>query len=117
MDALLELIISLVRCFPLIAARLVGFVFKILQAASNGKYIDSCLEMLVCNFTPPYSFMAVLNQPRGITRKGQVLSRVHSALKDIADLVPLSPMRLLLPIVIQRKPHYSSQEKVSSLEC
>ncbi|EXC17569.1 hypothetical protein L484_012360 [Morus notabilis] len=34
-------------------------------AASNGKYIDSCLEILVCNFTPPYSFMAALNQPRG----------------------------------------------------
>lgn len=90
-DALLELIISL--------------------AVSNAKFVDSCLEMLVCNFTPPYSFIAMLNQPRGITRKGQVLSRVHSALEDIADLVPLSPMRLL-PIVIQRKPHYCSQEKV-----
>ncbi|KAE8077854.1 hypothetical protein FH972_016374 [Carpinus fangiana] len=39
MDALLELIISL--------------------AASNGKHVNSCLEMLVRNFTPPYSFIVL----------------------------------------------------------
>ncbi|XP_062095602.1 uncharacterized protein LOC133801411 [Humulus lupulus] len=89
MDALLELIISL--------------------AASSGKFVDSCLEMLVGNFTPPYSMTEFLKQPRGISRKGQVLSRVHSSLEVIADLVPISPMRLL-PIVIQRKPHYTSKE-------
>ncbi|PON80116.1 RNA polymerase I specific transcription initiation factor [Parasponia andersonii] len=93
MDALLELIVLL--------------------AASNGKVVESCLEMLVNNFTPPYSFTNMLNQPRGIARKDQVLSRVHSALEDIADLVPLVPMKLL-PIVIKRKPHYNSQEQVSS---
>ncbi|PON78708.1 RNA polymerase I specific transcription initiation factor [Trema orientale] len=89
MDALLELIISL--------------------AASSGKYVDSCLEMLVGHFMPPQSFTNMLKEPRGISRKDQVLSRVHSSLKIIADLVPLSPMRLV-PIVIQRKPHYCSKE-------
>lgn len=89
MDALLELIISL--------------------AASSGKYVDSCLDMLVGNFTPPPYFTDMLKQPRGIARKDQVLSRVHSSLKVLADLVPLSPMRLL-PIIMQRKPHYCSKE-------
>ncbi|XP_030480271.1 uncharacterized protein LOC115697418 [Cannabis sativa] len=89
MDALIELIISL--------------------AASSGKYVDSCLEMLVGNFTPPSSMIEFLKQPRGISIKYQVLSRVHSSLEVLADLVPISPMRLL-PIVIQRKPHYTSKE-------
>lgn len=83
-----------------------------LQAASSGKYVDSCLDMLVGNFTPPPYFTDMLKQPRGIARKDQVLSRVHSSLKVLADLVPLSPMRLL-PIIMQRKPHYCSKETVS----
>ncbi|KAF4358779.1 hypothetical protein F8388_022546 [Cannabis sativa] len=95
MDALIELIISL--------------------AASSGKYVDSCLEMLVGNFTPPSSMIEFLKQPRGISIKYQVLSRVHSSLEVLADLVPISPMRLL-PIVIQRKPHYTSKEAVSCPE-
>ncbi|KAI4327870.1 hypothetical protein L6164_020282 [Bauhinia variegata] len=89
MDALLELIISL--------------------AASNGKYVDECLEMLVMNFVPPYYFLELLKQPRGLARKDQVLSRVHAALKNIADLVPLAPM-LLSPKVIQRMPQPWSKE-------
>ncbi|XP_054775884.1 uncharacterized protein LOC129284426 isoform X2 [Prosopis cineraria] len=89
MDALLELIISL--------------------AASNGKYVDLCLDMLVRNFVPPPYFIEVLKQPRGITRKYEVLSRVHAALKDIADLVPLAPMRLS-PIVVQKMPNVFSKE-------
>ncbi|KAK9279483.1 hypothetical protein L1049_013162 [Liquidambar formosana] len=83
MDALVELIISL--------------------AASNGKYVDSSLDMLVKNFMPPYYFLDTLRQPHGLTRKNQVLTRVHSALKDITDLVPLAPVRLL-PIIIQNMP-------------
>ncbi|GAB4861674.1 hypothetical protein Ancab_036927 [Ancistrocladus abbreviatus] len=63
--------------------------------ASNGKLVDSCLEMPVNNFTPPYSFLQVLNQPRGVAKKDQVLGRVHSALKDIAALVPLALSSLL----------------------
>lgn len=87
-------------------------MYLILQAASSGKYVDSCLEMLVASFTPPLSFIDVLKQPRGISRKDQVLSRVHSSLKVIADLLPLSPSRLL-PILLLRKPHYRSKETVS----
>ncbi|XP_061362183.1 uncharacterized protein LOC133305934 [Gastrolobium bilobum] len=85
MDALLELIISL--------------------AASNGKYIDWCLEILVENFVPPNK------QENGIDRKNKVLSRVHAALKDLADLVPLAPLRLS-PIVVQRMPSVFSKEPV-----
>jgi RNA polymerase I-specific transcription initiation factor RRN3 len=83
------------------------------QAASNGKHINSCLEMLVSNFSPPYSFVDILKQPRGLARKDQVLSRVHSALKHIADLVPLAPS-ILCPIVSQRMPIYA-KEPVSSI--
>ncbi|KAF5745539.1 RNA polymerase I-specific transcription initiation factor rrn3 [Tripterygium wilfordii] len=83
LDALLELVISL--------------------AASNAKLLDSCLDMLVSNFMPPYYLLDALKEPRGLAKKEQVLSRVHTALKDIAALVPLVPMRLP-PIVAQRMP-------------
>ncbi|XP_034683124.1 RNA polymerase I-specific transcription initiation factor rrn3 [Vitis riparia] len=89
MDALLELILSL--------------------AASSGNYLDCSLDMLVSNFMPPYSLLDFLKQPRGLARKDQVLSRVHSTLKDIADLVPLAPSRLV-PIVIQRMPNVFTKE-------
>ncbi|KAJ7953988.1 RNA polymerase I-specific transcription initiation factor RRN3 [Quillaja saponaria] len=89
MDALLELVTSL--------------------AASNGKFVDLCLDMLVRNFMPPHYFLEMLKQPHGLARKDQVLSRVHTALKDIADLVPLAPMRLS-PIVMQRMPNVFSKE-------
>lgn len=83
MDALIELIISL--------------------AASSGKYVDSCLDMLVCNFTPPRRFVEALKWPYGVAKKDHVLIRVHSALEYISSLVPLAPSRLL-PIVLQRMP-------------
>ncbi|TKY48156.1 RNA polymerase I-specific transcription initiation factor RRN3 [Spatholobus suberectus] len=89
MDALLELIISL--------------------AASNGKYIDWCLEMLVKHFVPPFYLLDSLKQENGIDRKNKVLSRVHAALKEIADLVPLAPLRLS-PIVVQKMPSVFSKE-------
>ncbi|XP_019238141.1 PREDICTED: uncharacterized protein LOC109218242 [Nicotiana attenuata] len=76
MDALMELLISLAT------------------SGAGGQYVDLCLEMLVNNFVPPPSFISLLNQPRGILRKGQVIIRVHSTLIDIAELVPLSPLRL-----------------------
>lgn len=83
-----------------------------LQAASSGNYLDCCLDMLVSNFMPPYSFLDLLKQPRGVARKNQVLSCVHSTLKNIADLVPLAPSRLV-PIVIQRMPNVFTKEPVS----
>uniref|UniRef100_A0A803L501 Uncharacterized protein n=1 Tax=Chenopodium quinoa TaxID=63459 RepID=A0A803L501_CHEQI len=83
MDALIELIITL--------------------AASSGKYVDSCLDMLVCNFTPPKRFIEALKWPYGVAKKDHVLVRVHSALEYISGLVPLAPSRLL-PIVLQRMP-------------
>lgn len=93
------------------------FLFSFLQAASSGKYVDACLEMLVSNFMPPPRFIPILGQPRIIAKKGQVLSRVHSALQDIAYLVPLSPMRLL-SLVIDRRPFHRKKlasEIVSSI--
>ncbi|KAF4358952.1 hypothetical protein G4B88_018190 [Cannabis sativa] len=84
------------------------------RAASSGKYVNSCLEMVVGNFTPLSSMIEFLKEPRGISRKSHVLSRVHSSLEVIADLVLISPMRLR-PIVIQRKPHYTSKEVLDDM--
>ncbi|GLT39369.1 hypothetical protein SLA2020_135660 [Shorea laevis] len=83
MDALVELIVAL--------------------AISNGKFVDSCLGMLVSNFIPPFYLLDRLKQPRGLERKYQVTSRVHAALEEITKSVPLVPLRLL-PIVLQRMP-------------
>lgn len=92
MDALVELIKSL--------------------AVSNGKIVYHCLDMLVKNFMPPNSFLPLLSQPRGVARKEQVLDRVHSAIRDIADLVPLFPL-LLSVIVPKSMPIYTSKEASS----
>ncbi|KAL3527319.1 hypothetical protein ACH5RR_011975 [Cinchona calisaya] len=89
MDALVELVISL--------------------ASSSAQYVDLCLDMLVSNFVPPYSFLELLKQPRGLTRKDQVLDRVHSTLKDIANLVPLSPLRLE-KVIRERMPNIYMKE-------
>lgn len=66
-----------------------------MQAASSGKYLDLCLAMLTRHFETPSNFLEKLKLPYGLTKKDQVLTRVHSALKDIADLVPLSPARIV----------------------
>ncbi|XP_077210442.1 RNA polymerase I specific transcription initiation factor RRN3 protein [Tasmannia lanceolata] len=89
MDALVELIICL--------------------AASSGKFVDACLDILVSNFLPPPNILYFLRLPQGIARKEEVLGRVHSALQAIADLVPLAPLRLL-PIIIQRMPKLPAKE-------
>ncbi|KAK4774085.1 hypothetical protein SAY87_029104 [Trapa incisa] len=91
MDALVDLIVSL--------------------AASNGKYVDPCLSMLIKNFSPPYSFARILKQPRGLSIKEQVLSRVHYAIESISRLVPLAPM-ILLTLVVQRMPRQNDNEDV-----
>ncbi|XP_057791565.1 uncharacterized protein LOC131008638 [Salvia miltiorrhiza] len=92
MDALIELLIAL--------------------ASSNGDYVDLCLEMLVMNFMPPPAasyFVELLKQPRGLAKKIQVLDRVHSTLKDISNLVPLTPLRLE-KIVRDRMPPIYAKE-------
>lgn len=82
------------------------------QAVSNGKYVNSCLDMLVNNFMPPNSYMDFLKKPHGLTKKDEVLSRVHTALKDISDLVPLAPLRLE-QIVVHKMQRVFFKESVS----
>ncbi|KAG8364112.1 hypothetical protein BUALT_Bualt19G0092800 [Buddleja alternifolia] len=92
MDALVELLISL--------------------ASSSGEFVDLCLETLVINFIPPSSapyFMELLKQPRGLSKKNQVLDRVHATLGDIRNVVPLSPLRLE-KIVRDRMPNIYTKE-------
>ncbi|GAA0158180.1 general transcription factor [Lithospermum erythrorhizon] len=71
-----------------------ALVKLLLLLASSSGQLDLCLYM-------------ILNGPCGLTRKSLVLDRVHSTLKYIADLVPLSPMSLE-KIVIERMPHFCS---------
>ncbi|KAG9440599.1 hypothetical protein H6P81_020764 [Aristolochia fimbriata] len=78
-------------------------------AAASGKFIDACLDVLVCNFLPPIFMLNFLKQPRGVIRKEQVLSRMHSALHDIAALVPLTPKRLE-SIISNRMPKITAPE-------
>ena len=82
MDALLELIISLV--------------------ASKG-YVDWGFEMLVKHFTAPKQLYDFFKNANGVDRKSKVLSRVHDAFKQIADLMPLAPLALSR-IVVQSMP-------------
>lgn len=89
MDVLVELVVAL--------------------AAVSGKYLHLCLDMLVRNFVPPLSFIRLLQQPRGLAKKEQVLCRVHAALKEIADLVPLAPLRLE-QVIKDRMPHKLSKQ-------
>lgn len=75
--------------------------------------------MLVVNFMPPSApssasyFVELLKQPRGLSKKIQVLDRVHSTLKDISHVVPLSPLRLE-KIVRDRMPNIYTKEPVRS---
>ncbi|CAL1356593.1 unnamed protein product [Linum trigynum] len=80
----------------------------VLLAASNGKHVDSCLDMLVSNFTPPNKVLDMLKQPRGLDKKERVLPRVHAALKNISELVPMAASRLS-SIVLEQMPWKSKR--------
>lgn len=82
------------------------------QAVSSGKYVEPCLAMLVNNFMPPHSSADLLKKPHVLNRKAEVLSRVHTALKDISDLVPLAPLRLE-QIVVNKMQRVFFKESVS----
>lgn len=58
-------------------------------------------------------FMELLKKPQGVSKKAQVLDRVHSTLRDISNLVPLSPLRLE-KIVRDRMPNIYTKEAVRS---
>ncbi|KAI3963163.1 hypothetical protein MKW92_003888 [Papaver armeniacum] len=90
-----------------------ALVELIIRLATSG-YLYSCLDMLVTNFMPHKSFLYELNTPRGIVKKEQVLDRVHSALINITNLMPLAPLRLF-PILEQWMPHISVKQDVMAI--
>ncbi|GAB2292217.1 hypothetical protein Dimus_026466 [Dionaea muscipula] len=95
---------------PIVMDVLVEFIVSL--AGSSGRYVDLCLEMLVSNFIPNENYpLERLCDSRGVAKKKQVLGRVHGALKDIADLVPLAPSRLFR-IIIDRMPNMFTKESV-----
>ncbi|KFK44868.1 hypothetical protein AALP_AA1G312900 [Arabis alpina] len=91
---------------PYVMDALVGLVISL--AATSGKYLDSCLNMLISNFIPP-PFVMRLRQSRLDDKKREVLSRVHAALERISYLVPLAPSRLA-PILIHKIPKIHAKE-------
>uniref|UniRef100_M4E2I8 RNA polymerase I-specific transcription initiation factor RRN3 n=1 Tax=Brassica campestris TaxID=3711 RepID=M4E2I8_BRACM len=91
MDSLMDLIISL--------------------AATSGKYLDNCLNMLIRHFVPPPWVIDRLWQGRVIEQKQHVLSRVHGALLKISLLVPLAPSRLL-PMLAHQLPKINKKDQV-----
>ncbi|MCL7031067.1 hypothetical protein MKW94_030111 [Papaver nudicaule] len=91
---------------------LVNLIIRL--ATSSGEFVDSSLEMLIKNFTPHQSLLENLHKPRGIVKKEQVLDRVHSALINITELVPLAPLRLL-PILSQRMPNIFGSERAMAI--
>ncbi|CAN1271812.1 RNA polymerase I-specific transcription initiation factor RRN3 [Linum perenne] len=90
MDLLLELIVSL--------------------AASNGKFVDSCLDMLVNNFAPP---IGSLKRRHFLDRlpetKLRVLPRIHAALKHLSELVPITAYRI--PSIVWEQMPWNSKRK------
>ncbi|CAH2059371.1 unnamed protein product [Thlaspi arvense] len=96
---------------PYIMDALVGLLISL--AVSSGKYLDSCLNMLISNFLPPswvISKLAVAN-PRVVNKKTEVLSRVHEAFLKISLLFPLAPSRLF-PMLAQRMPKINKKDHV-----
>ncbi|KAL0710708.1 hypothetical protein Bca4012_017686 [Brassica carinata] len=91
MDALVDLLISL--------------------AATSGKYLDTCLNMLIRHFVPPPWVIDRLSQNRVMEQKREVLSRVHQALLKISLLVPLAPSRLF-PMLSQQMPKMNKTDQV-----
>ncbi|CAN1271803.1 RNA polymerase I-specific transcription initiation factor RRN3 [Linum perenne] len=92
MDLLLELIVSL--------------------AASNGKFVDSCLDMLVNNFTPTN---VTLKPSQLLETKKRVIPRIHAALKHLSELVPITASRI--PSIVWEQMPWNSKKlfKKSSL--
>ena len=104
---------------------LILYIFLcILQATVNGGCIVRCLDMLVRNFLPPSSGLPIFidffsrralmkgmqketliqRKMQHVSRKDDILQRVHSAIAHISELVPMTTLHLK-PIVIQRMPH------------
>ncbi|KAJ0262094.1 Uncharacterized protein HA466_0050850 [Hirschfeldia incana] len=91
---------------------LVGLIISL--AATSGKYLDSCLHMLVRHFVPPPWVIARLSQSRVSGQKQEVLTRVHKTLLKISLLVPLAPSRLF-PMLSQQMPKMNKKDQDKAL--
>ncbi|WZZ55226.1 hypothetical protein YC2023_055333 [Brassica napus] len=94
---------------PHVMDALVGLLISL--AATSGKYLDSCLNMLIGHFVPPRWVIDRLSQRRVIDQKTDVLSWVHGAILKISLLVPLAPSRLL-PMLAQQMPKINKKDNV-----
>ncbi|CAM6098884.1 unnamed protein product [Calypogeia fissa] len=112
-----------------VADSLLAFVVNL--ASANGACVGQCMDMLVRNFLPPscglasfldtyskaglmYGWLS-MEQLRGeetahMAKKEDVLNRLHAAIKQIAALVPTTPLRMQ-PLIFKRMPHRSSAKE------
>ncbi|KAJ4851605.1 hypothetical protein Tsubulata_012438 [Turnera subulata] len=82
------------------------------MASTDTIYVDECLKLLVESFTPPKNLVDTLNQPRGLARKEQVLTRVHSALQYLVIYVPMAALKLP-SVVVCKVPPLSRKDGVT----
>ncbi|CAN0892332.1 RNA polymerase I-specific transcription initiation factor rrn3 [Linum grandiflorum] len=72
------------------------FELIVTLAVSNGQFDHSCLDRLVKNFSPSNGELDKLTlEPSGLERKEIDLPRIHAALKDMSELVPLAASKML----------------------
>lgn len=83
---------SMWHCGPSVMDAFIKLLIS--MAASSGKFIDVCLVILVSNFFTLNNKLHILDKLRGRLLKQQAFGRVHFALCEISDLVPLTPPRL-----------------------
>ncbi|KAF5180424.1 Rna polymerase i specific transcription initiation factor rrn3 protein [Thalictrum thalictroides] len=96
-------------------AEVMDALIDLIKALAASGYVYQCLEMLVRNFKPPGNFLGSISQPHGIARKEQVHDRLHTALKDIAELMPSS--RLWLNALVRQSMPRMSSKNVSLALC
>ncbi|KAG1326802.1 putative Expansin-A16 [Cocos nucifera] len=80
-------------------------------AAVPDKFLNGCLHMLVSNFLPPRRLRESISQPRWLARKKEVHSQLHLTLHYIAELVPLTPMKLK-DVIDKRMPRFTDSKDV-----
>ncbi|KAL9340692.1 hypothetical protein Peur_066911 [Populus x canadensis] len=105
---------SMWNCVPDVMGALLELVICV--AASNGKYVDLCLDMLINNFMPPMESHMLRNACVQAIKE-QVLPRVHAGLEVIVDLVPMAAINLSTTVVQTRPMFFRKDFNTDHLKC
>ncbi|CAN0829870.1 RNA polymerase I-specific transcription initiation factor RRN3 [Linum grandiflorum] len=116
---------SLWELRPNVMDALLGLIIS--MAASNGKFVKPCLDMLINTFTPPKKILDALTEPvrlerkervllriqAALERKERVLTRIHAALKDLSELVPMAAS--MIPSILLEHMPWNPRRKYDQL--